>query len=399
MPFSVGEWSWERLKHQCMPMILCKWEKLIAALNPVNQELQSLSEECIQNLIDQSEEEQEIVKTCLIEGMIDRPKIMDKQQYVQVNQAMLIRLIDKLYSFKQREPVNDKVLDVYNTISEHLKNTLDFIEDFFGNYFDRNEKVPAAYLVVAIDELCKQSKTLQQTIEYNESADSELKNILINNFNRFCIQKMPGATYNELVYQKGLLSELLTHKTLESELTIREVLFYFNFNDDEYVAYLYNKLRLLAETSLTKADKIAALRFEQKNINQLRTKLNCCLCCTMPSLKEQINHWIEEEVKFLEADVVVDKVQKSDSESEEKIQTCLSVAKLALLIRLMVMDKIIVNRVVAHVLRTIIRMFTTLNKENISFGSLETKYHNPDKGTISAVKDMLFRWVNILNAL
>jgi len=68
------------LKHQCMPMILCKWEKLIAALNPVNQELQSLSEECIQNLIDQSEEEQEIVKTCLIEGIIDRPKIMDKRQ-------------------------------------------------------------------------------------------------------------------------------------------------------------------------------------------------------------------------------------------------------------------------------------------------------------------------------
>jgi hypothetical protein len=383
-----------------MPMILCRWEKLITVtLNPSSAVLNTLSDECIQNLINQSEEEQEIVRTCLIEGIIDRPKIMDKQQYVQVNQAMLIRLIDKLYSFKQREQVNDKVLDVYNTISEHLKNTLDFIEDFFGNYFDRNEKVPAAYLVVAIDELCKQSQTLQQTLEYNENVDSELKNILINNINRFCIQKMPGATYNELVYQKGLLSELLTHKTLESELTIREVLFYFNFNDDEYVAYLYNKLRILVEASLTKADKIAALRFEQKTINQLRTKLNGCLCCTMPSLKEQTNHWIEEEIKFLEADIAVDKSPKIDIEPEEKIQTSLSVAKLALLIRLMVMDKIIVSRVVAHVLRTAIKMFTTLNKENISFGSLETKYHNPDRGTIGAVKDMLFRWINILNTL
>ena len=42
---------------------------------------------------------------------------------------------------------------------------------------------------------------------------------------------------------------------------------------------------------------------------------------------------------------------------------------------------------------------TTLQKENIAFGSLETKYHNPDRGTISAVKDMLFRWINILNKL
>jgi len=119
----------------------------------------------------------------------------------------------------------------------------------------------------------------------------------------------------------------------------------------------------------------------------------------MPSLKKQINHWIEEEIKFLETDVIIDKVQKAGHESEEKIQTCLSVAKLALLIRLMVMDKVITNRIVAHVLRTMIKMFTTLNRENISFGSLETKYHNPDRGTINAVKDMLFRWINTLNKL
>jgi hypothetical protein len=42
---------------------------------------------------------------------------------------------------------------------------------------------------------------------------------------------------------------------------------------------------------------------------------------------------------------------------------------------------------------------TTLQKVNIAFGSLETKYHNPDPGTINAVKDMLFRWINILNKL
>jgi len=63
------------------------------------------------------------------------------------------------------------------------------------------------------------------------------------------------------------------------------------------------------------------------------------------------------------------------------------------------MDKIITNRVVAHVLRIAVKVFTTLQKENIAFGSLETKYHNPDRGTICAVKDMLFRWINILNKL
>ncbi len=380
-------------------MILCKWEKLIATLNPSNLNFDTLSAECIQNLINESEEEQEKARTILIEGIIDRPKITDKQQFVQVNQAMLIRLIDKVYSYKGKEGVSDGMLNRYDIISRHLENTLDFVEDFFGNYFDRNEKVPSAYLIISIEELCRQLEILQQTLDSNKSIDSKLINILVNNFNKFCVQKMPGATYNELVYQKDLMNELLTEKTLESEGTVREVLFYFNFNDGEYVAYVYNKLTALTESLTTKIEKIAALRFEQKNINQLGTKLNCCLCCTMPSLKEQINHWVEEEIKFLETDLTFEKPHTTDNELDEKIHTSLSVAKLALLIKLMVIDKIITNRVVAHVLRIVIKTVTTLQKENIAFGSLETKYHNPDRGTITAVKDMLFRWINILNKL
>lgn len=65
----------------------------------------------------------------------------------------------------------------------------------------------------------------------------------------------------------------------------------------------------------------------------------------------------------------------------------------------MVIDKVITNRVVAQVLRIVIRTVTTAQTKNITFNSLETKYHNPDRGTISAVKEMLFRWINILNQL
>jgi hypothetical protein len=50
-------------------------------------------------------------------------------------------------------------------------------------------------------------------------------------------------------------------------------------------------------------------------------------------------------------------------------------------------------------LRVISKMVTTLQKDEISFGSLETKYHAPDKATITAVRDMLFKWINILGKL
>lgn len=45
------------------------------------------------------------------------------------------------------------------------------------------------------------------------------------------------------------------------------------------------------------------------------------------------------------------------------------------------------------------KMVTTLQKDEISFGRLETKYLAPDKATKTAVRDMLFKWINILRKL
>src|SRR5215831_415866 len=132
-----------------MPMIMCKWEKLLVALDPLNQNLNSSSGECIQNLVNQFAEEQENVRDLLIEGIIERSKIIDKQQYVQLNQAMLICLIDKIYSYQQNDTISIGISNAYRSIRLHLESTLTFIEDFFGNYFDKNRKVPLAYLVIS----------------------------------------------------------------------------------------------------------------------------------------------------------------------------------------------------------------------------------------------------------
>ncbi|RPD44041.1 hypothetical protein [Paracnuella aquatica] len=383
-----------------MPVILNKWDELISnTLNPTNINLIPLTDEVIRGFIYQSEAEREKVRGLLMEGMINRPKIRDKQQYVQVNQALLIRLLDRVYSYKQVEGLDEKIIHLYNTISAHLEATLNFIEDFFSNYFDRNEKAPASYFLTSIDELCRKLELLKVALEGSTTIDPQLGTILTGNFERFCFGKRTGATYNELYYQRSLMNELLTEDTLSAETSVRQVLFSLNFNDDSYIAYLIEKLTALTEQLDTRREKVAALRFEQKNINQSRTKLNTILNSNMPSIKEQVNQWIDEEIKFLEADTTPETTPKTETEQEDKIQTALSVAKLALLLRLMIIDKMIVNRVVAQVLRITVKTVTTLQKENIAFGSLETKYHNPDRGTISAVKDMLFRWINILNKL
>lgn len=172
-------------------------------MNPSNPAISTLNEESIVEIVNQSEAEREVVRTLLIEGILDKPKIKDKQQYVQVNQAILIRLLDKLYSYKQDPRINDKIFSLYRTLSQHLEHTLDFMEDFFSNYFDRNEKVPAAYLIISLEELCNQLELLRMTFHSSKAIDLGLANILINNFNRFCTQNKNGPTYYQLMYQKN----------------------------------------------------------------------------------------------------------------------------------------------------------------------------------------------------
>ena len=108
---------------------------------------------------------------------------------------------------------------------------------------------------------------------------------------------------------------------------------------DNFIIHEYEWQKELTAEPPTEQDKIDTLRFEQKNINQLPLNPNYCYNTNMPSLKEQINGQINEEIKFLENVQLPEKVADKLNENEDKIHTSLSVAKLAVLLCLLVIDK------------------------------------------------------------
>lgn len=285
-----------------MHLILQNWNTLInTTLNPEQECISSLTDASIQIFKLQSREEQDKVRNSFLGGMIQRTKLKDKHQWVQINQAMLIRLMNKLYNYNKTKERDTRLVDLYNTISSHLENTLNFIKDFFVDYFDLNEKLPLSYLIICVKELSIHVKQLQERVQPYRPYIHALADILVNNFITFCQERKNGATYNEMFYQRDLIHQLLTNKTIPSENSINAVLFYFNYNDPDYIAYLKEKLNDLTETLNTTSEKIAPLRFEQKRFNQLPVRLIGKLNPDTSSLIEQINHWIEEEIKFLSA--------------------------------------------------------------------------------------------------
>jgi len=49
--------------------------------------------------------------------------------------------------------------------------------------------------------------------------------------------------------------------------------------------------------------------------------------------------------------------------------------------------------------RVVTKVFTSLQKDSISFNSLQTKFHALDKATINAAGDIIFKGINILGKL
>ena len=146
LPLLFSQWRVNRgkgLKTSSPSMILDKWNTVInGRLSPLNTNDDLLTVEAVQLVINESEDDQQTIRSMLIEDLIEKPNVMDKEQYVKVNQTLLIRILDKLFAYSQTRPLNENILLLYNTISQHLQSTLNFIEDFFSNYFDGNEKVP-----------------------------------------------------------------------------------------------------------------------------------------------------------------------------------------------------------------------------------------------------------------
>lgn len=333
----------------------------------------------------------------ILDEMTGRYHAKDKEEFIRMVQLMLTKLLDKVslvYSCSSVS-INDNQSGL---LTQELLKALHFIQEYFGTYFDKNERVPDVLISFYKKEINSLSETLRLKLTQSDLVDPLLTETLVNHFSGSFESSNIQVSYRLHFYEKELLRELSKEVNPAND-NIRKLLYYYNFNSSAFVIYEFERLVNLLSAITSKSEKILMLRSELKSINQLPVRVNYYFDENMPSLKEQVSTWITEEIKYCEAGHFSQAPNSTGTDLENKINTTLSVAKLGLLIRLLVVDKIIINRTVAPMLRTVAKTFTTLQREEISFGSLETKYHAPDKATIDVMKNMLHKWIHILSKL
>ena len=134
--------------------------------------------------------------------------------------------------------------------------------------------------------------------------------------------------------------------------------------------------------------------------NQLQLKSGLVFKPGLPSIKDQIGSWICEELYFLEKRqrllYQAPSQKTEDQVNEPKVQTSLSVAHLALAVKLLIESKVITNKNSSELLRMVARNFKTDRQELISEDSLRNKSYNFESATVNRLKDEIIGLMNLV---
>jgi hypothetical protein len=385
-----GELNWKHLPDLAVdnrPLVkdlLSKWYRSLKDENDTETTFDLFSHSHFQKIEKCLKSELATIPDLLMDEWVSQAAVLDKGQYIRLVQALLVN-------------ISDLILEKYyelRSICPEVEQVLDFIQNFFYKEFDFDYRISA---------FCQQEfqQSFQLKLDYWKIRlnQSPLIDKLHDSMNERMQTKESYLSFRKLLYLKNIFHCLESATTIISEDTVRELLIYYNFN---YVSFIDCEKQFinqkLSDTNSTEKN-VATLRFELQQIAVWNVKSGVIFDSDMPCIKKQLQDWIGAKLKQLQ--LAEQKKENHDLilEPDSKIQTSLSVAKLAVLIRLMVTDKIIINKTVAPMLRTVSKLFTTLQKDEISFGSLETKYHAPDKATLTIMKEMMQKWVKLSDKL
>lgn len=375
--------------------VLTKWSVVISEYG-IAKSSNKDSDDGLLEMIELSAVLKQKSKEFFIQSIVGKIVVQDKLELTSITQSIITRLLDQIFISERKQTEEKESIKI---ISEHVKEVFEFIKEYFSSYFDYTQKVPT-YLLLHFKESLKGNAESLKKLAVNNGIEMEDIGVVISEIIEHTItEKTSINTYSQISYYKDLFHQFLSGDGTLTSSFIRDTLYKFNYNSESFILNEYERLNKACGQLHSIKEKIALLSYELKKVNQFFSTPKSGFLQFVPSVKEQVGNWIIEEIRFLEKGTLPIEYANTLSESDNKIHTSLSVAKLAVIIRLLVVDKIIINRTVAPMLRIVGRTFSTLQKDDISVGSLETKYHAPDKATINALKDMLFKWINILGKL
>lgn len=323
------------------------------------------------------------------------------ERYIQYHQQSLIRLMDHAaIRIEAQAHVNEVNPILYKAFDELLA----FIERHFTKYFDQDAKAPEGYLAAARKDSRANIKKFQKALVALD-ADSVLADLVLCVLRKIAESSTEkGTTYRKVMYAKEVQKEL--NRIVESKATVdvneelRQLMYYLNYNSIKVVTYHAHYLSSLLDKIETRSEKIESLSFLLKNISQAQIKPGTGYNLHAPSLKNQLSEYITVELEYHERLQQLSNRPSGPAADDHlsgfKLKFEASVSQLAYLLKVLIETKIILNNNLSQVINFVVRFVITKKSENISYGSLRSKFYNVESGTKESVRGMLLSMIHYI---
>lgn len=387
---------------------------IFSDLDPSNFEDVNLSSDQFGSWISSIEKEATRIKNTFIEVAFGYQCERQIERYMQLHQRDLIRITDGLLSYLTNDEARrirdqDKNLtltNLYKNVYRYLEGLLTYLERHFSRFFDVEATIPNAYRIMAIRDFRERFLHLENALR-SRRLSSQLIKIVLLPVKAFLtsgeVENNRNISFMQLMYLKIMLNELENPVFSDGESNDPEVelmysMIYINFNSYKFFAWCTECIKSEYQQKETLSDQIDNLAWCSKILNQTQQKPSVAYKPERDSLKMALIAWIDEEISFLEKrhqltlNMPMNKVEGLTNNF--KLSTSLSVAQLAYFIRILLEEKILINRNQREVLKFIAQYTRTKKAENVSAESLRTRYYNVDTSTKEAVKEITIRLLN-----
>jgi len=314
------------------------------------------------------------------------PEVLKRN--IQTHQHKLIFLMDSIVESlppAQRRIVNQtgpyfQWFDSYKYIYVSLENLLIFIEQHFGGI---SYSTPLYALIADPENITE----IRQGLE-SQGIEEEYVSILTAPLqNLITIKAIP---YQRLLFLHELKDGLngLINKPENIAHKLFDLLVYLNFNDTRYYQYVTGLIERDLDEIPGITNKLNQLYWIQKRINQAAIKPGFSFIASEPSLKEQLQLWLKEEISYISISA------QPEEQQIAKVKFDLSVHQLGYFLNLLVEQGIITNEVKKEVAKVCAQFMSSTKQENIAYHSLLNKFSEASPSVVKSVRDMLLDLVN-----
>ncbi|NHA03303.1 hypothetical protein G7092_05840 [Mucilaginibacter sp. HC2] len=318
------------------------------------------------------------------------------KRYISFQQQVIQELADNIYelSATSKDRLRAEPAEALLACLLDLRN---FQIQYFNTFINENGRLPRAVLPALSGKITESAKRLIEVLPTTEM-DVYLRTCILDYLSGVIgTGHLLSGTYREVEYISSFLKNLTVILAVRDgqNLTehVTEMLFHINFNHNVFIKWYQEDVERKMESFGT-AEQDGLLMKQLLLLKSIPVSITTSYDPSLPPVSISLEIWLKEYIKQVDL-----QGEFSDSEKTGKLELKLTVAQMALLIRLFYEEGVFALKNITELMKFFAVHFTSKKQGHISYGSMNKLYYSADQFTGYAVRELLLKMTAKVNKM